>query len=88
MMCPKCDSLNLRAVDVRPRNVGNVNYRRRECLDCGHRFSTFELPEGEINAIAGKIFAARLKKKLSARMAEIIGETFAELADFREENDK
>jgi len=44
--CPKCGSERLKVIDS--RNADNVNAvrRRRECEDCGERFSTLERIEG------------------------------------------
>lgn len=43
MKCPKCQSDQLKVADSRPTDHGVR--RRRECLDCGHRFSTMETEE-------------------------------------------
>lgn len=43
MICPKCNSLTA-VTDSRPMVSGGVR-RRRECLQCGHRFSTLETQE-------------------------------------------
>ena len=52
MRCPKCGLDNDRVVDSRSVNDGAGVRRRRECLNCNHRFSTFEgvIPE-EIRVI-------------------------------------
>ncbi|NPA54503.1 MAG: transcriptional repressor NrdR [Aquificae bacterium] len=47
MKCPKCGSLNDRVVDTRQSKDGTVIRRRRECLDCGNRFTTYERFEEE-----------------------------------------
>ncbi|MCR5061582.1 MAG: transcriptional regulator NrdR [Saccharofermentans sp.] len=46
MKCPKCESENIKVVDS--RNADNINAvrRRRECENCGERFSTLERIEG------------------------------------------
>ena len=46
MKCPKCGSEKLKVIDS--RNADNINAvrRRRECEDCGERFSTLERVEG------------------------------------------
>ncbi|MEL0119483.1 MAG: transcriptional regulator NrdR [Opitutae bacterium] len=42
MRCPKCSSNDTKVVDSRsPREGSNIR-RRRECNECGHRFSTLE----------------------------------------------
>jgi transcriptional repressor NrdR len=42
MRCPKCNFHDSKVVDSRPgKNEASIR-RRRECLKCGHRFSTVE----------------------------------------------
>ncbi len=43
MRCPKCTSIEDKVIDSRISREGNSIRRRRECLECGHRFSTTEL---------------------------------------------
>jgi transcriptional repressor NrdR len=43
--CPSCASLDDKVVDSRTADDGASIRRRRECLACGHRFTTFERPE-------------------------------------------
>ncbi|WP_457638986.1 transcriptional regulator NrdR [Persephonella sp.] len=47
MKCPNCGSLNDKVVDTRQSKDGTVIRRRRECLDCGFRFTTYERYEEE-----------------------------------------
>lgn len=47
MKCPKCGSLNDKVIDTRQSKDGTVIRRRRECLDCGNRFTTYERFEEE-----------------------------------------
>lgn len=42
MQCPKCHHNNSRVVDSRQTDDGRVIRRRRECENCGYRFTTFE----------------------------------------------
>jgi transcriptional repressor NrdR len=42
MRCPKCTSIEDKVIDSRISKEGNTIRRRRECLECGHRFSTTE----------------------------------------------
>lgn len=42
MRCPSCSSLDDKVVDSRLADEGAAIRRRRECLDCGRRFTTFE----------------------------------------------
>lgn len=45
MRCPFCDYRKDRVVDSREGKEGNVIRRRRECLSCKHRFTTYERME-------------------------------------------
>jgi transcriptional repressor NrdR len=42
MRCPKCTSIEDKVVDSRISKEGSTIRRRRECLECGHRYSTTE----------------------------------------------
>jgi transcriptional repressor NrdR len=45
MKCPHCGNNGSRVVDSRPTDEGRVIRRRRECEECGFRFTTFERVE-------------------------------------------
>ncbi len=45
MRCPACAFPESKVVDSRPMDEGNSIRRRRECLSCGKRFTTFEMLE-------------------------------------------
>jgi len=42
MKCPFCNHLGDKVVDSRESKEGEVIRRRRECLDCGRRFTSYE----------------------------------------------
>lgn len=42
MRCQFCGYLDSRVIDSRPTEEGNSIRRRRECLRCGRRFTTYE----------------------------------------------
>lgn len=42
MKCPKCNSTQSKVVDSRHADELNAIRRRRECENCGTRFTTFE----------------------------------------------
>jgi len=46
MRCPHCENTATRVIDSRDLENGSTIRRRRECEDCGHRFTTYERPEG------------------------------------------
>ena len=45
MKCPICGYFDSKVVDSRPAEEGNSIRRRRECLQCQKRFTTFETIE-------------------------------------------
>ena len=45
MRCPKCGHEEDKVVDSRPSQDGRAIRRRRECLKCGERFTTYEYVE-------------------------------------------
>ncbi len=45
MKCPFCAFLESKVVDSRPTEDGEKIRRRRECLSCGKRFTTYEMVE-------------------------------------------
>ena len=42
MRCPSCGHTESKVVDSRPSEDGSTIRRRRECLECGRRFTTYE----------------------------------------------
>lgn len=42
MKCPYCEFLESKVVDSRPTDEGQTIRRRRECISCGKRFTTYE----------------------------------------------
>jgi transcriptional repressor NrdR len=42
MRCPACGSFDDKVVDSRQADDGTAIRRRRACIDCGRRFTTFE----------------------------------------------
>ncbi|MDZ7361009.1 MAG: transcriptional regulator NrdR [candidate division KSB1 bacterium] len=45
MRCPYCEFDDSKVIDSRSSNEGRVVRRRRECLECGRRFTTKEYVE-------------------------------------------
>ena len=45
MYCPFCGAEDTKVIDSRLANEGAAIRRRRECLTCGERFTTFETAE-------------------------------------------
>ena len=45
MQCPSCGKDKDKVIDSRSSEGGRAVRRRRECLLCGKRFTTYERPE-------------------------------------------
>lgn len=45
MRCPFCGAQDTKVIDSRLANEGDMVRRRRECLSCAERFTTFEAAE-------------------------------------------
>ena len=54
MKCPYCGEVDSKVIDSRPTEDGEKIRRRRECLNCKKRFTTYERPEVSFPAIVKK----------------------------------
>lgn len=45
MKCPFCGFMDDKVIDSRSSSEGNAVRRRRECIECGKRFTTYEVVE-------------------------------------------
>ena len=54
MKCPFCGQLQNRVIDSRLSKDGHAIRRRRECDDCGRRFTTYERVETSIPMVIKK----------------------------------
>ena len=45
MKCPYCDCIESKVIDSRPTDEGERIRRRRECISCQKRFTTYEIIE-------------------------------------------
>lgn len=80
MICPECGQSNDKVIDSRAANEGKYIRRRRECLCCGKRFTTFEIPN----------FEAMMLEKAEVRLNKIkilIRDVAHKLEDIEEPND-
>ncbi|MGH9246935.1 MAG: transcriptional regulator NrdR [Acidimicrobiales bacterium] len=59
MRCPRCGDGDDKVVDSRAADDGSAIRRRRQCLACGHRFTTFERVE-EVPIVVVKRSTARV----------------------------
>jgi len=71
MKCPFCEFADTKVVDSRPTDEGQVIRRRRECEQCGRRFTTYEKIE-EIPLIVVKKDGSRQTFDRSKVMRGII----------------
>ncbi len=51
MRCPYCGNVETKVTDKRDSEEDGITRRRRECLKCERRFTTYERPEIEIIVI-------------------------------------
>ena len=54
MKCPFCDKLEDKVIDSRTAREGEVIRRRRECLGCKRRFTTYERIEENLPMVVKK----------------------------------
>jgi transcriptional repressor NrdR len=54
MKCPFCENLEDRVIDSRTSKEGNAIRRRRECLQCGKRFTSYERVEDVVSMVVKK----------------------------------
>jgi len=54
MKCPFCGFADTRVIDSRLGKEGNNIRRRRECIDCGRRFTTYERVEETLPLVVKK----------------------------------
>jgi transcriptional repressor NrdR len=54
MKCPFCDNLEDRVIDSRTSKEGSAIRRRRECLKCGKRFTSYERVEDVVPMVVKK----------------------------------
>jgi len=54
MKCPFCGSIEDKVIDSRASKEGDVIRRRRECLTCGQRFTSYERVEDPLPMVIKK----------------------------------
>jgi transcriptional repressor NrdR len=53
LLCKQCESFESKVADSRGIEDKNVIRRRRECLVCGHRWTTYEIDSEELKGLKG-----------------------------------
>jgi transcriptional repressor NrdR len=97
VICPYCGNRQDRVVDSRESKEGDVIRRRRQCLSCERRFTTYErideIPFMVVKkdgrrekfdrqkVLAGLLKACEKRPVSMARLAEIVNEVEAKLMD-------
>jgi transcriptional repressor NrdR len=97
MRCPKCGCQDDKVIDSRASREGSTIRRRRECLKCTHRFTTYEEVEDEglmvikqdgrreefsKDKLLGGIKAACQKRPVGAdAIAELVDKIAADISD-------
>lgn len=95
MRCPSCNHTESKVVDSRPSDDGTNIRRRRECLSCGNRFTTYERladnplvivkSDGSVEAydrdklFRGLLIACAKRPVSSERIARLIDDIESEL---------
>ena len=74
MLCPSCNATDTKVIDSRPAENGLSIRRRRQCDDCGHRFTTYERLEPQLmvrkrNGLLEAFSAPKLASVISAALA-------------------
>ncbi len=60
MICPYCEANDDKVIDSRASDAGRVIRRRRECVKCGKRFTTYERVEQTSRLIVVKRDGSRV----------------------------
>lgn len=55
VFCPNCRHSDTRVVDTRILDEGTAIRRRRECSECGYRFTTMEMPSLSVRKRSGTV---------------------------------
>jgi transcriptional repressor NrdR len=97
MKCPYCAHLGDKVVDSRESKEGEVIRRRRECLDCGKRFTSYErideIPYMVVKkdgrrekfdrqkVLSGLLHACEKRPVAAVKLEQIVDETEAYVVD-------
>jgi transcriptional repressor NrdR len=100
MRCPFCSATEDKVVDTRPSDDEQIIRRRRECIGCGKRFTTYERvdealpmvvkkdarrePYDRVKVVAGLHKACEKRPVSAARIEEVADEIERTLRDMAE----
>ncbi len=87
MKCPYCGSVETKVVDKRDNDKENFTRRRRECLECYKRFTTYERIENvELDVLKRDGTTEKFsRKKLKKSILKSVGKTCRLTGDIAEE---
>lgn len=100
MKCPECGYIEDKVIETRESKEANYIRRRRECLKCGRRFTTYEKIEDiplmvvkkdgrreafDIDKIRKGLYRAAEKRPISTKQIEQIG---VQIEEFISNSDK
>ena len=75
--CRHCKSNNIAVIDTRPSRTEFFSVRRRrKCMDCGYRFTTYEVEASQIVAIAYDIFRSYMLPQILRQSTEQLEAVF------------
>lgn len=79
MKCPRCSFEDAKVIESRDASDGDAIRRRRECLSCKHRYTTYERIERPNLAVIKKDGERELfdRKKLFAAIHRSVGKFFS-----------
>lgn len=86
MKCPRCSFEDAKVVESRDAGDGDAIRRRRECLSCKHRYTTYERIERPNLAVIKKDGERELfdRKKLFAAIHRSVGKFFSSDVEIEE----
>ncbi len=87
MKCPYCGSVETKVMDKRDNDKENFTRRRRECLQCYKRFTTYERIENvELDVLKRDGITEKFsRKKLKKSILKSVGKTCRLSGDIEEE---
>jgi transcriptional regulator NrdR family protein len=71
MKCPYCNKSGNKIIDSRPVLKKNIIRRRRECLNCNYKFTTYEYPTDTV--FENQIYR-KTKQEIITKIAKLVRE--------------
>lgn len=73
MLCPSCNNQGSEVIDSRPQDGGRLIRRRRQCINCKNRFTTYESSSVSFD---GDQHSKHSKKDVYSELKRIHGENY------------